>query len=56
MAEMHSQARAFSPYELVPNFLRYTFNVHLKTCNCNMRLNMIWLSDLAPHVFFYYRN
>ena len=26
MAEMHSQARASSPYELVPNILRYTFN------------------------------
>ena len=26
MAEMHSQARASSPYGLVPNILRYTFN------------------------------
>ena len=26
MAEMHSQAHASSPYELVPNILRYTFN------------------------------
>ena len=26
MAEMHSQALASSPYELVPNILRYTFN------------------------------
>ena len=26
MAEMHSQARASSPYELFPNILRYTFN------------------------------
>ena len=26
MAEMHSQGRASSPYELVPNILRYTFN------------------------------
>ena len=26
IAEMHSQARASSPYELVPNILRYTFN------------------------------
>ena len=26
MAEMTSQARASSPYELVPNILRYTFN------------------------------
>ena len=25
MAEMHSQALASSPYELVPNILRYTF-------------------------------
>ena len=26
MAKMHSQARASSPYELVPNILRYTFS------------------------------
>ena len=26
MAEMHSQARASSPYELVSNILRNTFN------------------------------
>ena len=26
MAEMNSQARAYSLYELVPNILRYTFN------------------------------
>ena len=26
MAEMHLQARASSPYELVPNILRYTLN------------------------------
>ena len=26
MAETHSQARASSPYELVPNILRYSFN------------------------------
>ena len=26
MAEMHSQAPASSPYELVPNILRYKFN------------------------------
>ena len=26
LAEMHSQVRASSPYELVPNILRYTFN------------------------------
>ena len=26
MSEMYSQARASSPYELVPNILRYTFN------------------------------
>ena len=26
MAEVHSQAHASSPYELVPNILRYTFN------------------------------
>ena len=26
MVEMHSQARASSSYELVPNILRYTFN------------------------------
>ena len=26
MAESHSQARAYSPYELVPNILRYLFN------------------------------
>ena len=26
MTELHSQARAFSPYERVPNILRYTFN------------------------------
>ena len=27
MAEMHSQARASSPYELGPNILRYTFTL-----------------------------
>ena len=26
MVEMHSQARASSPYELVPNILQYIFN------------------------------
>ena len=32
MAEMYSQARASSPYELVPNTLRYTFNNLINIC------------------------
>ena len=48
MAEMHSQARVSSPYELVPNILRYTFNnlylfgskhrtwVHVRTASRSM--------------------
>ena len=42
MVEMHSQARAFSPYELVPNILRYTFN------NLYM-LQRIWYCYLLYH-------
>ena len=43
MAEMHSQARASSPYELVPNILRYTVNnlsiLHRRVCVISTRVD-----------------
>ena len=33
MAETHSQARTSSPYELVPNILRYLFKYFKCVCN-----------------------